>query len=302
MTHSNPYMEGRGSLIALGYFDGVHRGHQAVLQRAVQKSGVDGCTPMALTFDMSLMRPGSKAPGDIMTGRQRYSEMARLGIPQTVAMDFRNVAGLSGEEFVRDILVGSYRACGVCCGGDFRFGTGRSCGIDELEELCKRYGLTLDVVAPVLHDGLPISSTRIRGALEQGDMEAVNGMLGRSYSQRLVVYRDRQLATRLGFPTINQRFPGQLACPRFGVYHTRIQIDSTWYDAVSNIGRRPTVEGGDVHTVLESHILDFTGNLYRRKIEVRFLSFLRDEQRFDSLDELKTAVLQDIRSVRKRMD
>ena len=286
------------SVVALGYFDGMHLGHQAVLGRTVMEADKLDCLPCAFTFNMWQARPASKTAGDIMKPRDRNAAMRSHGARVTVTADFAEVMSMSGEEFVREDLVKWAAGGGICCGTDFRFGAGRSCGAKELEELCARHNLKLFLVDPVMYEGLPISSTRIKDELGRGNMEAVNSMLGRAYSHRLVVVRERQLATKLGFPTINQRYPDSLACPRFGVYHTRATIDGKEYASVSNIGRRPTVEGGDVRTVLETHVLDYTGNLYRRPIEVALLHFIRDERRFDSIEELRDAIAADVMKVR----
>ena len=300
MTLNGQARNQRPLRVALGYFDSLHRGHAAVIRRAVERSDDDGCEAAVITFDMSVLRPGGKTPEDVMSLEHRSEQIGAMGVHRVIALDFRSVAGLSGQEFVENILVGVYQARGVCCGVDFRFGADRSSGSDQLAQLCGRYGLTLDLVQPVLYEGQPISSTRIKQAVARGDMRAAGEMLGRSYSQKLTVYQDRQLATKLGFPTINQLFPECLVCPRYGVYRTRVIIDGRQYDAVSNIGHRPTVTSQAGGIVLESHILDYKGNLYGRDLEVSFVEFMRDEQRFDDITSLKAAVERDIEQVRRQ--
>jgi len=285
--------------IALGYFDSVHRGHAEVIGAAVRAAREDGTVPAVMAFDMSSLRAASKAARDIMTEGDKERALERLGAARYLCPDFRLIAPMSGEEFVRDVLAGLFGAAGLSCGGDFRFGKGRACGTDQLAAICSELGVSLRVVPAVGYAGAPVSSTRIREALGAGDIPSVNAMLGRPYSQTLRVFKDRQLASRLGFPTINQVFPDGLVEPRFGVYHTNAVIGGAVYEAVSNVGRRPTVTHDVDCVVLESHLLDFDGDLYGRDVEVRFLHFLRDERRFGSLDELRATVEGNIADVRR---
>lgn len=284
--------------VALGYFDGMHPGHVAVVKAAVDTALDCGALPTLLTFDMTSRRPKGKGLQDIDTDAQKQAHAAELGIELYVSLDFSDIAGLSGQEFVKQVLSNDLKAVYVCCGSDFRFGHERACGIEELRELCAQQGIEVVTVSEVLDSGSPVSTTRIKQALLDGDIETATRLLGRPYGFTLTVYEDKQLARRLGFPTINQYFPKGLLEPRYGVYYTKVYIDGICYGGVSNLGLRPTVKN-DGSTVLETHILDFSGDLYGRVVEVEFVRFLRPEEKFDSVEAMRRCVEKDISRVRE---
>lgn len=284
--------------VALGYFDGMHPGHVAVIDAAVKTAQWTKASPALLTFDMSAFRPRGKGTQDIDTPQQKEARAAALGIELYVSLDFAAIAPLSGNQFVDEVLARDLGAVYVCCGQDFRFGKERACGIDDLRALCALQGIEVVTVPDVLEDGQPISTTRIKAALKEGNIPLAGRLLGRPYSFTLRVYEEKHLARRLGFPTINQRFPEGLVEPRHGVYYTKVYVDGACYGGVSNLGSRPTVES-DGATVLETHLLDFSGDLYGRDIEVAFVQFLRPEEKFASVEEMRARVQQDIREVRR---
>lgn len=283
--------------VALGYFDGMHPGHAAVVGAAVDTARKTGARPTLLTFDMSALRPSGKGLSDIDTPAQKQARAAALGVELYVTLDFAAIAPLSGAEFVGQVLAGGLKAVYVCCGSDFRFGHNRACGVDALRALCAEQGIEVVVVPAVLDEGEPVSTTRIKQALLAGDIPAAVRLLGHPYGFTLPVYEEKQLARRLGFPTINQRFPDGILVPRPGVYYTKVRIDGSTYGGVSNLGRRPTVQRGG-GTVLETHILDFSGDLYGRNVTVEFAQFLRDEEKFDSVETMRTRVTRDIEKAR----
>lgn len=282
--------------IAIGCFDGLHLGHRAVIDAAVKAANIRGLASAVFTFRTPSGRPANKADGNILTEIAKRNLMAQLGVEFYIAPAFEDVAGLAGEPFVSDVLIELCGAAVLCCGADFRFGRGRACGVKELETLCRVTDAALIVIPAVLDGGAPISSTRIKAALAAGDMEEAARMLGRPYMLELVVQPEKHLAGRLGFPTINQRLPGGLAPLRLGVYFTKVLIAGAWLYAVSNLGRRPTVGGGEL--TLETHILDYSGQLYGREVKVELRHFMRDERRFESVEILQHTVKQDIAAAR----
>lgn len=279
---------------AIGYFDGVHLGHAAVINSAVLSARRLGATPAVFTFDMSALRAENKGAGDILLEREKKEAVTALGVRRYISPDFKTIASMSGKQFVEEILYCKYGVVCLCCGGGFRFGKERHCGIGELKKICDEFAIELIVVPEVICGEISISSTRIKAALADGDIETAEVMLGRPYVQRLSVYEEKHLARKLGFPTINQRFPKELFAPKFGVYYTKAVVNGKRFDAVSNIGLRPTVDGSGTGISLETHILGFEGVLYGREITVEFVRFLRDEQKFASVGELKQTVEKDI--------
>ena len=282
--------------VAIGYFDGLHLGHRAVIETAVAAACARHLAPAVFTFRMPAGRPQMKQGGNILTESDKRALAAGLGVNLYIAPGFEEVAGWDGGVFMNEVLFKNFGATAICCGADFRFGHGRAYGAEELASLCRAAGAELIVIPAVTEGGAPISSTRIKAALAAGEMEKAARMLGRPYQLKLTVHADKHLAGSLGFPTINQRLPEELAEPRLGVYYTRALVGDDQYDAVSNLGRRPTVGGAAL--TLETHILDYSGQLYGREVTVELRKFLRDERRFENVEALKRAVERDIAAAR----
>lgn len=286
--------------VALGYFDGVHLGHQAVLRKACALAREYGAAPAALTFDMRAHRAQAKGKGDLDSYEHRAQRIEEMGIRMLVQLDFAAVSEMSPETFVRTVLgKEGINAAAVCCGADFRFGRGRAGDVTLLRSLGERYGFVVQVVPEVLFDGTPVSTSRIKECAARGEIEQAAALLGHPYSFSLTVCEDKKLARRLGFPTINQRFPQELLAPRFGVYQSRVELFGKSYDGISNIGVRPSV-GNDREIMLETHIIDYSGDLYGRMVTVELVRFMRDEKKFDSVEALREQVVSDIETVRRR--
>jgi riboflavin kinase/FMN adenylyltransferase len=283
--------------VAIGYFDGVHLGHAEVIGAAAGAGARLGARPAVFTFDMSAARSGNKGSGNIMTEHDKQARIKALGIDLYLAPAFADIADMSGKVFVEQVLSNQLGAVCLCCGRDFRFGKNRACGTAELGDICRALGIELILTDDVLYGDMPVSSTRIKQALSVGDMPSAAAMLGRPYSVCLPVREDKQVARKLGFPTINQLFPQNLAGLRHGVYYTKAVVDGKPRHAISNIGMRPSVSKTTEYISLETHIIDFSADLYGLDIEVEFIDFVRDEQRFEDIDKLKTAVLNDIKTV-----
>lgn len=273
--------------LALGNFDGVHLGHRALLDEAVKAASDTGCAGAVLTFD----RNPSGAPALTPTV-EKLRLFKKSGLRYAVICPFDGVRHLTAEQFVCDILVGRLGTRIAVCGFNHRFGH-RGAGEPELlSRLMEAHGGSCRTVAPVLYGGEPISSSRIRTALAEGNIDDANAMLGRPYSIATEVVHGRALGRKLGFPTINQRFEAGQALPKRGVYSCRC-LDMP---AVCNVGVRPTVEDSD-EVVCETHIIGYEGDLYGKKLRVHFLKFLRGEQRFDSLEALSAQLEKDIAAV-----
>ena len=276
--------------VAIGVFDGVHRGHMAVIDSAAALES-EGLVPAAFTFSMA---DSPKRGGMLISDELKREYLLKAGIKRIESPKFADFAEMDGESFVRETLIGRMNAAAVCCGGDFRFGCGRACGIGELREICARFGVRVYVAPEVTDGGEPVSSSRIRAAIAEGDIEAANRMLGREYEFELEVRHGRRLAGRLGFPTINQIWPESFVLPRFGVYASRAFLGEKSYTAVTNIGVKPTVvEDGGEGVLAETYIEGFSGDLYGSRVRVALLGFMRPERRFGSIDELKAQIKQD---------
>ncbi len=289
----------RGAAVAVGVFDGVHRGHQAVLA-GLQERGAElgGLPATVLTFDrhpLEVIAP-DRAPRLLTAPRRKLELLAELGVHAVAVLTFDERArGLTPEEFAADVLVGGLGASLVVVGADFRFGKDRSGDVDELRDLGLGLGYYVEEVA-LLGDGAPVSSTRIRAAVAAGDVEAAALDLGRLFELEGEVVEGDGRGGTVGFPTANLAIAPSLLLPGRGVYAAWADApDSTW-PAVVNVGVRPTF-GGE-REVVEAHLLDFEGDLYGAPLRLRFVARLRDERRFSGIDELSAQIARDVEAGR----
>ncbi len=281
--------------VALGLFDGLHPGHRQVILAAVQ--GVeDTVSRCVFTFRLDTVTT-KDIPGGLCSPEEQRLLLEDMGVDEWFEADFSDIRHLSPAEFVRDILYARLGAVQVTCGYNYRFGAGGAGDAALLTALCGEYGIAVTVVPEVDAGGTPISSTAIRQALACGDMPAVRRLWGRPYRLRQPVTEGQKLGRRLGLPTINQTLPAGMACPRFGVYASCVQVGTAVYPAVTNIGVRPTV--GAEAPLAETYILDFDGDLYGTSPTVYPLRFLREERPFPSLEALKSQIEQDVAQTAK---
>ncbi len=277
--------------IALGCFDGLHIGHRAVLQEAL-KGEAEGLSPAVFTFgsredEMTTV----KAVPELMSSRQREELFAQMGFSLLWRVDFDSVRDIPLEDFVRSVLCQTLRAKRICCGYNYRFGRGGTGDAALMQKLGAECGAEVIVLPAVLQEEQPVSSSRIRVAVMTGNMEDAARMLGRPFSIDFPVVHGRQLGRLLGTPTINQPFPSGFVLPKFGVYASCAVVDGKCLHAVTNVGVKPTV--GAEAPLAETYIADFSGNLYGKEVPVYLMKFLRPEQKFNSLEELKKQIYSD---------
>lgn len=284
----------RSTSVAMGLFDGVHKGHLAVIEEALLGKK-EGLVPAVFTFDTTEGLPSTKRGGLIYSSEYKEYILESLGVELLCAVHFDVIKDLSPEAFVDEILVGTLKAARVVCGGDFRFGRHAAGGTEELKTLCEARGIALVVVPQLVMDGAPVSSTRIRKLIEDGQIEDANRLCGREYGIVGTVLRGRQLGRAMGFPTINQRLQTGRTLPRFGVYRSETILDGKSYPSITNIGIKPTV--GSDEPLSETNIFGFSGDLYGRRVLVKLTGFIRPERKFQSVEELKMQMEKDIGSV-----
>jgi riboflavin kinase/FMN adenylyltransferase len=290
--------EAPASAVALGVFDGVHRGHRAILGTAVARAGATGLQALACTFDphpMEVLQP-ERAPRPITTLDERLALIAETGMAAVVVLPFtRELAAVEPEAFVKDVLLSRLRAREIVVGYNHRFGRGARGDARLLEDLAGRLGFRAHVVPPTTVDGAAVSSTEIRAALQRGDVAAAARGLGRPYAIAGEVTSGAGRGRALGFPTANIAPDRPLLIER-GVYLGRVHLEGGAHPAVVNVGVRPTF--GETTLAIEAHLLDFTGDLYGRRVRLDFLDRLRDEMRFPSVEALRAQVLRDIDAAR----
>ena len=275
-------------IYALGFFDGVHLGHQQLLHACCALAAEHGCGTAAITFDRHPKSLFTDKPTVLIsTIPDRKLLLQRYGIESIRVLPVTHqTMGLPWQEFVEMLLEDS--AAGFVCGDDFRFGHRGEGNAEKLLSFCREKGLPCIVVPEQTVGTIRISSTYIRRQIETGDMATAVKFMGHPYTLTGTVVHGRKLGRKLGIPTANLHLPEGLAIPRFGVYACCILIDGVRYPAVTNIGTRPTVDGEGI--TVEPWILDYSGDLYGREITIEFYKFLRSEQKFPSLEDLQAEI------------
>ena len=291
--------------IALGNFDGVHQGHRVVLQPLLNTSNAS-IYPSVVSF--------TPHPREFFTGdrlelltpvAEKAQYLASLGIKQLVLLPFdRELANLSPQQFVEEVLVRQLQVTLISVGEDFRFGHQRKGNATDLQNLAAKFDIPVqintlhqcaensDIKSDIKSDGqVRVSSSLIRQALLEGDISRANSMLGRSYCLMGKVIKGRQLGRTIGFPTANLQLSSDKLLPRHGVYGVKVKLDNSYLKGVMNIGSRPTVSGDQI--TVEVHLLNWSGNLYEENLTVYLERFLRPEQKFASLDALKEQIMTD---------
>jgi riboflavin kinase/FMN adenylyltransferase len=288
-------------VIALGFFDGVHRGHGALLRRVAERGRETGAIPAAFTFDPHPQRVIFDKTMHLLTSPEERAYLMRryYGIRDVLVTPFTTERMKQPwDAFVRDTLARELRVSHIVAGHDYHFGYKGEGNPARLAALCRELGLGLDIISKVEYDGVTISSTFIRTLVAQGEIARAAEFLGHPYTLSDTVSHGKKLGSSLGFPTVNLRLPPDLLPPAFGVYATRVLLaDGSSRNAVTNVGRRPTVDDGDAVNV-EGFLLDFSGDLYGQKIRVEFYEYLRPERKFPSLDALREEIMRNAEQTR----
>ena len=276
-------------VIALGFFDGVHKGHGALLRTVAQAADRLGAMPCAFTFDRS---PTAAITGQtiplLSSVEDRVWLMRRYyGIEEVIVAPFDGMQKMDWQDFVSEYLQKELGCVHVVAGHDFHFGYMGKGNPQRLQEKCRELGMGCDIIQKVEQDGITISSTYIRTLIAQGEMERANQFLGHPHTLTNRVAHGKKIGTTtLGFPTVNLLIPQGVIVPAYGVYATRVWFDGQCRCAVTNVGVRPTVEDNDGHVTVEGFILDFDGDLYGHEISMEFYKYLRPEQKFASMQAL----------------
>lgn len=275
------------SSITLGKFDGVHLGHRMLMENVVA-SKKNGCTPTVFTFDRfpsQFLR--KETVTSILVEEEKEQLLENLGIERYVLFPFHEqTASMEPEEFVEEILVKIMNVQELYVGADFRFGKGRKGNVSMLEKLSEKYNFLFKAVDKRMYHGAEVSSSRIRDCIINGEMEDAAAMLGIPYRITGEIVHGRSLGHTIGVPTINQRIPDGKILPKLGVYCARVTVEGKVYEGIANVGCKPTVQNEAVYGV-ETHLLHCNENLYGMTAKTELLSFIRPEQKFSSLEELR---------------
>lgn len=286
-------------VLALGNFDGVHLGHQAIFQQVLARAQAIGGTSMVFTFEphpLAVLAP-DRAPRLLTTAEQKMHLIADLGIAIGLRIPFtEHFARQEPEAFIRDVLCDSLGVHDLIVGHDCRFGHRRAGTVDLLQEQAARYGYRVTVIAAISQDHMVVSSSNIRRCLEQGQVEAAARLLGRYYAIAGQVVEGFRRGTSLGFPTANVR-PVNAIVPHVGVYAVRVEWEKRLYPGVANVGYNPTF--GNAAMSVEAHLFDMQADLYGATVRVEFLCRIRDEQQFNSVEELAAQIAHDAQYARR---
>ncbi len=288
-------MKQRKRVIALGFFDGVHLGHAALLKTVVQRAAERNASPAAVTFDThpDQLILGQSVP--LLTSPEERTElMGRLyGVHDIIVVPFDpHMMHMPWEVFFTDFLVQECGAVHLVAGHDFRFGYRGEGTPERLKAKCAELGLGCDIIPAVTMEGITVSSTYIRTLIAQGEMERAAAFLGHPYTVIGQVRHGKQLGRKLGFPTINLILQEGVIVPAFGVYATLVTLpNGERRMAVTNVGVRPTTDGENTSVTVEGYILDYSGDLYGQSVQMEFYRHLRPERKFESVEELTAMVL-----------
>ena len=285
ITGIESYSGQKRSAVTLGKFDGLHLGHQKLIDKIISYAS-DECESIVCAFDMHR--------DSLMTGRERREHLEPK-VDWLIDQPFtKSLREMEAEEFIDRILYKVLRAAHIVVGTDFSFGYGKRGNAALLQEMADQYGYTVDVIEKERYLGTVISSTYIKDALAQGDVKLAERLLGYPYEMTGIVRHGKQLGRTLGFPTMNIEPEKKKILPRFGVYACRVRIDGKWYDAVGNAGIKPTVTD-EQRRLLEVFVYGYDGDAYGKEITAQFCEFERPETKFGSVEELKNNVMRDMR-------
>lgn len=278
--------------IALGYFDGVHIGHRAVIKSAVDFAKKNNTKSAVITFsDHPYCYFKGVCPKYILTREEREKRIASLGIDYLYELNFEDFAHLTAKEYLNNILINHFHPISISTGWNHNFGKNKSGNVNFLEEQAKNYNYKYFKIPPQKINNEIISSTKIRKLLSEGNIEKANLMLGQNFSIEGEIVKGNQIGRTIGFRTANLVYPPELIELPYGVY----AVDTTYGKGIANFGIRPTINGS--HTSLEAHILNFEKDIYGKIINVNFNKMIRTEKKFPSLDALKKQINLDIKSI-----
>jgi riboflavin kinase/FMN adenylyltransferase len=290
-------------VLALGNFDGLHRGHVKIIERIRRGAGERGGTAVVLTFDPHpprVLRP-DKAPALLMTMAQKIEALEHAGVQGVAVVRFTHeLSRWEPDRFVRSVLVDWLRVAEVWVGADFLFGRDRSGNFTVLRTLGQQYGFRAEKIDPIRYKEFVVSSTRIRRLVAEGRVDEAGALLGHHYAMAGTVVHGAHRGREIGFPTANLETANELLPPN-GVYATLLDVDHVVYPSVTNIGVRPTF-GDQPRTTVEAHVLGSPGDLYGRQVHLAFVQRLRDERRFADVDALRDQIAADVRRAGRLFD
>ena len=288
------------SVVTIGKFDGIHKGHEVLIEKAVDYAQKENLQSIVFTFKNSPVSYFSKiVPREIITEVEKMKKLKDLGVDVVIDIPFnKEMADISAEDFVKEILVNKLGVKKLIIGHDFAFAKNREGTPPILKILGKKYGFMVDVIEPVVINNIRVSSTYVKDLIYAGRVEEVKYYLGRNYFIEGKVIRAKQIGRTIGFPTANLKLQENLIIPKRGIYATKVYIGDKVYIGATNIGYNPTVNGEKMS--VETNILQFDKDIYGKTIKLEFLERIRDEKKFKDLNELKIQLKMDTNYIYKK--
>ncbi|WFD11725.1 bifunctional riboflavin kinase/FAD synthetase [Tepidibacter hydrothermalis] len=286
------------TVVTIGNFDGVHKGHQKIIKDTISIAKNKKMKSVLFTFSNHPVNFFRKDKiKNIITKEEKYEIINKMGIDIIVSIPFNEfVINLDPQEYIQKILLDKLNAKQIVIGHDFRFGLNRGGNAEFLQNIGKTYGFDVNVMKPICLENIRISSTYIRSLLKNGEVDKVNQFLGRQYKLKGIVVHGKKIGGDiLGFPTINLKYDENILIPKTGVYQTTVNIDGKIYDGATNIGYSPTVKQNEF--TVETYILKYSGDLYEKEASINFIRRIRDEIKFDTIQELKKQMNMDIENI-----
>ncbi|MHA7131457.1 bifunctional riboflavin kinase/FAD synthetase [Algoriphagus namhaensis] len=286
----------KSPVVTSGTFDGVHLGHQKILARISELAKAENGETVLITFwphPRLVLYPNEHKLRLLSTFEEKAKLLEKFGIDHLISIPFtKEFSQLSSAQFIQSVLVDRLKTRKLVIGYDHRFGKNREGGFEYLQKNAADFGFSLEEISREDVDDIGVSSTKIRNALELGDIETATRYLGRNYELNGLVIKGEQIGRSIGFPTANVHIPNDYKLiPKDGVYAIDVQVDGREYQAMMNIGNRPTVNG--TKKTVEAHLFDFEGNLYDKQVTLYLKAYLREEKKFNGLDELKAQLFED---------
>lgn len=288
----------KNTAVTIGNFDGVHIGHQDIINKTISIGKEKELKSLLFTFSNHPTNFFSnESIKNLMTNEDKCKFIRNMGIEVVINIPFDEfIINLTPEEYVKNILVERLKAKEIVIGHDFRFGKNRGGDGSALKEFGQKYGFNVSIIDPIKIGNIRVSSSFIRKLLSEGNIEKATKFLGRNYEIKGSVIHGKKLGRKLGFPTINLDLDKDILTPKTGVYYTKIKIKDTFYDGATNIGYNPTIENSSFS--VETHIIDFDGDLYNQEAKIYFIERIRNEKKFSSIDKLKEQMDKDINKIK----
>ena len=287
------------SVVTIGNFDGIHKGHQVLIEKATEYAKKNNVISTVFTFNnhpVNYFKPNSIK--NIITNNDKIKILKTMGVDYIINIPFDEyMTKISGYDFVKDILIDKLGAKKIIVGHDFTFARNKEGNIDLLKELSKKHGFLLEIVNPVKIDDIRISSSYIRKLILDGKVEDARKYLGRNYKLSGEVIHSKKLGRTIGFPTANISIDENIIIPKVGIYATKVYVNGTIYYGATNVGYNPTVNGNKLS--IETNILEFNDDIYGKIITIEFLERIRDEKKFNGIEELKEQLQKDTKYIYK---